>query len=642
VQFKWLVAFYTAWDEGREDLHGHVNDWPWLQLTALAEVLRFYAALDFLDSAPAERVVRLALVARLINRNEPLPVARLIEIRDVPAWAAPEKRARVDYVLAALPYARRYREILSYLRAVAPVPPSLLQALPEPTLEPVVCGGGYTLVVTPTGLFACGDNTTGQLGMGADADRRVTWFQAVKHSGDVICLAAGQMHTMVLTTRGVFSCGRGISGQLGQGLSYQTDSQELRAVAPTFEGYPLSVACGGGYSMLITTEGLFACGSNSDGRLGLGDTTSRGSFTRVPGITGAPLSVFCGRFDGRGRTFLVTTAGLFYCDAVLRAFVAVMNIGSVQSIAFTQAGAFVVADSLLWTASFAQQIPTFERLIIGSAPCAVACGNGSCVVTTTARTLVVHGTNSSGQLGLGDTQPRAGFAPLKTDGTLVSVACGSQFTMVLTERALMACGENDAGQLGYSTTHDEYFNRRPGATGYSTVLGRAPVKGLPVVRPPPPVVSDEALYDDMRILLSLWQPSAALYARALALIKWNAELQAQIVAALRQEGDDVGETSTRPELAVRMRAFLGRVADLERLIAAYEAGGNRLALRERVEAKRLLAPEGGDSLKFGCRVCDSVAPVMHRELARPERLFCGRQCRAKFHHFDTLLQKSRQ
>ena len=62
VQFRWLVKFYTTWDTGLEDMQVHMNEWPWLQLAALSEVLHFYIALDFLDSPPAERVVRLALV----------------------------------------------------------------------------------------------------------------------------------------------------------------------------------------------------------------------------------------------------------------------------------------------------------------------------------------------------------------------------------------------------------------------------------------------------------------------------------------------------------------------------------------------------------------------------------------------------
>jgi len=137
----------------------------------LVQLLRIYNFLHFNESIPAEMYVQIVLFERLMDEKEPLGIMKLIAIEDVPFWA-PHKPI-VEYVLQCLPYARRYREVLSFLRESAPdVTPTLLEELPRPTLTPIVCVSDHTLVITPSGLFVCGRDNDGQLGVGRVSNRR--------------------------------------------------------------------------------------------------------------------------------------------------------------------------------------------------------------------------------------------------------------------------------------------------------------------------------------------------------------------------------------------------------------------------------------------------------------------------------------
>ena len=68
------------------------------------------------------------------------------------------------------------------------------------------------------------------------------------------------------------------------------------------------MSCGGNHTFLRTAAGeVYATGQNTNGQLGLNDTTSRKVFTKVTGI---PLiaDMSC----GGNHTFLRTTAGEVY------------------------------------------------------------------------------------------------------------------------------------------------------------------------------------------------------------------------------------------------------------------------------------------------------------------------------------------
>ena len=82
----------------------------------------------------------------------------------------------------------------------------------------------------------------------------------------------------------------------------------------------------------------------------------------------------------------------------------------------------------------------------------VACGWYHAVILTRTGTLFACGWNMYGQLGLGESRddvPSAQPVPLPAGAVAAQVACGGYFTCVVTTSGeLLACGYNDAGQLG--------------------------------------------------------------------------------------------------------------------------------------------------------------------------------------------------
>ncbi len=133
-------------------------------------------------------------------------------------------------------------------------------------------------------MFACGYNAYGQLGLG-DTTRRNT-FTAVPALPDgkiVKQVVAGCQHMTILTEDGtVFACGYNEYGQLGLGDT--TDRNTVTAGPALPDGKVVKqVIAGRDHTMILAEDGtVFACGRNTQGQLGLGDTMNSITFTTIP------------------------------------------------------------------------------------------------------------------------------------------------------------------------------------------------------------------------------------------------------------------------------------------------------------------------------------------------------------------------
>jgi alpha-tubulin suppressor-like RCC1 family protein len=153
-------------------------------------------------------------------------------------------------------------------------------AIPEPAVA-VAAGHYFTLCVTESGrVWAWGDNTHGQLGVGGDAGagssqpRLVAALRGVSIAG----VAAGAEHALAVSSSGeVFTWGCGAAGRLGHGapaalrLAALRDEAKPRVVRALETQRVRHVAAGQLHSACVSEEGvLFAFGGGRFHQLGLG------------------------------------------------------------------------------------------------------------------------------------------------------------------------------------------------------------------------------------------------------------------------------------------------------------------------------------------------------------------------------------
>ena len=137
----------------------------------------------------------------------------------------------------------------------------------------VAAGYKHTIFVAADGLvFATGDNSDGQLGVGDTEDRLApTPITGQLESRTAVYVAAGDRHTLCITSDGsLFSWGRNVNGQLGVG---DTEDRHLPTLVTGLQGKQVThVAAGRYHTMCSTADGsVFSWGEGDEGKLGLGD-----------------------------------------------------------------------------------------------------------------------------------------------------------------------------------------------------------------------------------------------------------------------------------------------------------------------------------------------------------------------------------
>ena len=133
-------------------------------------------------------------------------------------------------------------------------------------------------------IWACGDNTRGQLGL-ADTTNRTTFTQVTTNiNNDVKELSCGNAHTFIIKNDGsIWSCGLNNYGQLGLGDTTQRTT--FTQVTTNINNDIKQVACGGNHTFILKTDGsVWSCGYNGYGQLGLGtnDINAHSAFTQIP------------------------------------------------------------------------------------------------------------------------------------------------------------------------------------------------------------------------------------------------------------------------------------------------------------------------------------------------------------------------
>lgn len=171
-------------------------------------------------------------------------------------------------------------------------------------------GESHTLIVTKSGIYGCGSNKYGELGLGHNREQWL--FQKINdkdYEGNIISAVCGKNHTAILTTSGLYVCGNNENGQLG--LGHNNNQNLLQKIdKKSYGGGNIErVCCGWNSTILSTSSDLYACGNNIYGNLGTGDKLSQNIFKKINKEFNNDdiISIIC----GVGSTTIFTINGLY-------------------------------------------------------------------------------------------------------------------------------------------------------------------------------------------------------------------------------------------------------------------------------------------------------------------------------------------
>lgn len=290
-----------------------------------------------------------------------------------------------------------------------------------PSLLAVSCGSNQTMVLTTDGLYGCGSNTDGRLGIGGTSgisgDTTVRQNDAVFTRipiENVISMSCTETCTMAIQLDGsLLVTGSSVSGQLGLGKG--VTSKRIFTLVETMKDVVL-ISCGDGHSLVVTKDGsLWVTGSNLSGELGLGDTLNRYLFEKVVDMANV-VSVSCGQSFS-----MVIRRG-----------------GSLWATGLASSGQLGLQSKLI--------SPSFQ-CVFTSGVTRVSCGARHTMIIMQDNSLWATGWNKYGQLGVGDTMDRSTFVYVM--GNVAAVASGVSHTLITKiDGSVWSTGSNRYGQLG--------------------------------------------------------------------------------------------------------------------------------------------------------------------------------------------------
>ena len=152
--------------------------------------------------------------------------------------------------------------------------PTRIDSLNE-RVRQVSAGWGHTGMVTDAGdLLMCGYGQEGALGLG-NLDN--LWIPTKVprekfHGSEVLMVACGYFHTVVVTTKGtVYTFGKGSQGSLGHGNNEDSHTPLLIPQTAFNDEQIVMVAAANYFSVALSETGkVFTWGNNDSGQLGHG------------------------------------------------------------------------------------------------------------------------------------------------------------------------------------------------------------------------------------------------------------------------------------------------------------------------------------------------------------------------------------
>ena len=165
-----------------------------------------------------------------------------------------------------------------------------------PGVIAVAGGGSHSLALTSTGaVYAWGDNSAGQLGVGSGTPSSTTPIQVPLPGGRAFAIAAGENHSMALMDDGtIYSWGSNLNGQPNDGGASPDVFTPVKVMDASGVA-PLSridaIAAGNHFSVALAHDStVYTWGTNDRGQLGNGTATDHVSLpAQVLGVGGTGI-----------------------------------------------------------------------------------------------------------------------------------------------------------------------------------------------------------------------------------------------------------------------------------------------------------------------------------------------------------------
>lgn len=295
------------------------------------------------------------------------------------------------------------------------------------SVTPQVAGGdSHSLALKSDGtVWACGNNTHGQLGDGTTTGRK-TPVQVSNISG-VTAIACGWNHSLALKSDGtVWAWGNNTYGQLGDGTTTKKNTPiQVNGISNI-----IVIGCGGSHSLAVKSDGtVWTWGNNTYGQLGDGTTTNRSTPIQVSELSDATK----------------VTGGGYYSLALL-------SDSTVYAWGRNNNGE-------LGTGTGSEYITPVQ--VSGLTDITSITGGhneyGHSLALKSDGTIWAWGHNWWGALG--DGTVKDSFTPIQVNDLsgIIAIACGWEHSMAIQSDGSVWCwGNNDSGQLGDGTVETKY------------------------------------------------------------------------------------------------------------------------------------------------------------------------------------------
>lgn len=277
----------------------------------------------------------------------------------------------------------------------------------------VVCGLHHTIIKLSDGtLMVCGLNDKGQLGIGNTISKS-TFTKITGIPKNIVQIVAEDSTTILRCIDGtIMTCGWNMFGQLGLGDRKDRSIFEKVGNIPT---NVVDVIHGYHNTILRCSDGtLFACGENKYGILGFGHNSIVNTFKQIPHI---PTNVI---------------------DVYLNLYYTIIRCSNGQILACgrntNQQSGFINYSDIF----------TFEKITgIPENVVEVACSLYHTILRCSDGKIFARGSNSFGQLGLGDTVYRSIFVEIKKiPDNITNIFCCVYSTIIKYGNGkLMICGD---------------------------------------------------------------------------------------------------------------------------------------------------------------------------------------------------------